>query len=81
MENGVGLGTALPAPSTTPLVVLPPVPPVPSPVPVPAPAPQPATRGHWTPVIDFPVVPVAAALVGNKLLVWSSDQVRTARRG
>jgi len=49
---------------------------VPSPIPVPAPAPQPAARGRWTPVIDFPVVPVAAALVGDKLLVWSSDQAR-----
>jgi len=76
VENGVGLGVVPPAPPTPPVVILPPVPVVPSPIPVPAPAPQPAARGRWTPVIDFPVVPVAAALVRDKLLMWSSDQAR-----
>lgn len=36
---------------------------------------NPAVVGEWGPVIGFPLVPVAAALLpDNELLVWSADQ-------
>ena len=43
---------------------------------------DPAVVGKWGPVIGFPLVPVAAALLpGNKLLVWSADQDLTDGSG
>lgn len=40
----------------------------------PAPAPAPATHGSWDYTIDFPLVPVSAAIevASGNLLVWSS---------
>jgi galactose oxidase len=36
---------------------------------------DPSVVGQWGPVIGFPIVPVAAALLpNNELLVWSADQ-------
>ena len=36
---------------------------------------NPAVVGQWGPIIGFPLVPVAAALLpNNQLLVWSADQ-------
>jgi galactose oxidase len=39
---------------------------------------NPAVVGQWGPVIGFPVIPVAAALLpNNEMLVWSADQPLT----
>ncbi|RLK58325.1 galactose oxidase [Actinokineospora cianjurensis] len=39
----------------------------------PAPAPDPSAVGSWGPMIGFPIVPVASALLpNNKLLTWSA---------